>query len=79
MIRLYATQKNEFSFGKTNCRYPINNKKKIFFLAEMITKSEGAQLFSAALGQLKMKERLLRPNIPMAKRNNVEMAIKNSS
>ncbi|MFD2100666.1 acyl-CoA dehydrogenase family protein [Flagellimonas iocasae] len=64
--------KERIQFGKPIAAYQLQQKK----LAEMITEITKAQLLAFRLGQLKNEGRASTAQISMAKRNNVEMAIK---
>ncbi len=64
--------KERIQFGKPIAATQLQQKK----LAEMITEITKAQLLAFRLGQLKNKGRATTAQISMAKRNNVEMAIK---
>ncbi|WP_422350027.1 acyl-CoA dehydrogenase family protein [Flagellimonas sp.] len=64
--------KERVQFGKPIAAYQLQQKK----LAEMITEITKAQLLAFRLGQLKNEGRATTAQISMAKRNNVEMAIK---
>ncbi|MBT8321526.1 MAG: acyl-CoA dehydrogenase family protein [Eudoraea sp.] len=66
----YAKQRVQF--GKPIAATQLQQKK----LAEMITEITKAQLLAYRLGQLKMEGRATTAQISMAKRNNVDMAIK---
>jgi len=66
----YAKQREQF--GKPIAAYQLQQKK----LAEMITEITKAQLLAFRLGQLKNEGKATTAQISMAKRNNVEMAIK---
>jgi len=66
----YAKERNQF--GKPIAGFQLQQKK----LAEMITEITKAQLLAFRLGQLKSEGRATTAQISMAKRNNVEMAIK---
>jgi len=66
----YAKQR--IQFGKPIAAFQLQQKK----LAEMITEITKAQLLAFRLGQLKNEDRATSAQISMAKRNNVEMAIK---
>ena len=66
----YAKQRVQF--GKPIAATQLQQKK----LAEMITEITKAQLLAFRLGQLKNEGRATTAQISMAKRNNVEMAIK---
>jgi glutaryl-CoA dehydrogenase len=66
----YAKEREQF--GKPIAAYQLQQKK----LAEMITEITKAQLLAFRLGQLKNAGRATTAQISMAKRNNVEMAIK---
>ncbi|MBL7473871.1 acyl-CoA dehydrogenase family protein [Robertkochia sediminum] len=66
----YAKERTQF--GKPIAAYQLQQKK----LAEMITEITKAQLLALRLGQLKNEGRATTAQISMAKRNNVEMAIK---
>lgn len=59
-------------FGKPIASFQLIQKK----LAEMITEITKAQLLTYRLGQLKNEDRATSPQISMAKRNNVDMALK---
>ncbi|WP_420401968.1 acyl-CoA dehydrogenase family protein [Flagellimonas sp.] len=64
--------KERVQFGKPIAATQLQQKK----LAEMITEITKAQLLAFRLGQLKNEGRATTAQISMAKRNNVEMAIK---
>ncbi len=64
--------KERIQFGKPIASYQLQQKK----LAEMITEITKAQLLALRLGQLKNEEKATSAQISMAKRNNVEMAMK---
>jgi len=64
--------KERIQFGKPIAGFQLQQKK----LAEMITEITKAQLLALRLGQLKNEGRATTAQISMAKRNNVEMAIK---
>ena len=64
--------KERIQFGKPIAAYQLQQKK----LAEMITEITKAQLLALRLGQLKNKGKATTAQISMAKRNNVDMAIK---
>ena len=64
--------KERVQFGKPIAAFQIQQKK----LAEMITEITKAQLLAFRLGQLKNDGKATTAQISMAKRNNVEMAIK---
>lgn len=64
--------KERIQFGKPIAATQLQQKK----LAEMITEITKAQLMAFRLGQLKNEGRATTAQISMAKRNNVEMAIK---
>lgn len=64
--------KERMQFGKPIAAFQLQQKK----LAEMITEITKAQLLAFRLGQLKNEGRATTAQISMAKRNNVEMAIK---
>lgn len=64
--------KERIQFGKPIAAFQLQQKK----LAEMITEITKAQLLALRLGQLKNDDRASSAQISMAKRNNVEMAIK---
>lgn len=66
----YAKQR--IQFGKPIAAFQLQQKK----LAEMITEITKAQLLALRLGQLKNEDRASSAQISMAKRNNVDMAIK---
>ena len=66
----YAKQR--LQFGKPIAAFQLQQKK----LAEMITEITKAQLLALRLGQLKNEDRATSAQISMAKRNNVDMAIK---
>lgn len=66
----YAKQR--IQFGKPIAAFQLQQKK----LAEMITEITKAQLLAFRLGQLKNEDRATSAQISMAKRNNVDMAIK---
>ena len=64
--------KERIQFGKPIAAFQWQQKK----LAEMITEITKAQLLAFRLGQLKNEGRATTQQISMAKRNNVDMAIK---
>ncbi len=64
--------KERIQFDKPIAGFQLQQKK----LAEMITKITKAQLLALRLGQLKNEGKATTAQISMAKRNNVEMAIK---
>ncbi len=64
--------KEREQFGKPIAQFQLQQKK----LAEMITEITKAQLLAWRLGTLKNEDRATSAQISMAKRNNVEMAIK---
>jgi len=64
--------KERIQFGKPIGAFQLQQKK----LAEMITEITKAQLLALRLGQLKNEDRATSAQISMAKRNNVDMAIK---
>ncbi len=64
--------KERIQFGKPIAAFQLQQKK----LAEMITEITKAQLLAFRLGQLKNENRATSAQISMAKRNNVDMAIK---
>jgi glutaryl-CoA dehydrogenase len=64
--------KERIQFGKPIASFQLQQKK----LAEMITEITKAQLLALRLGQLKNEGKATSAQISMAKRNNVEMAIK---
>ena len=64
--------KERIQFGKPIAAFQLQQKK----LAEMITEITKAQLLAYRLGQLKNEGRASSAQISMAKRNNVDMAIK---
>ena len=66
----YAKQR--IQFGKPIAAFQLQQKK----LAEMITEITKAQLLTYRLGQLKNEGKATTSQISMAKRNNVDMAIK---
>lgn len=66
----YAKEREQF--GKPIASYQLQQKK----LAEMITEITKAQLMAFRLGQLKNEGKATTAQISMAKRNNVDMAIK---
>jgi len=66
----YAIERTQF--GKPIAGFQLQQKK----LAEMITEITKAQLLAFRLGQLKNEGRATTAQISMAKRNNVDMAIK---
>ena len=66
----YSKERNQF--GKPIASFQLIQKK----LAEMITEITKAQLLTFRLGQLKNEDRASSAQISMAKRNNVEMALK---
>lgn len=64
--------KERVQFGKPIAAYQLQQKK----LAEMITEITKAQLLAWRLGTLKNENKATSAQISMAKRNNVDMAIK---
>ena len=64
--------KERVQFGKPIAAFQLQQKK----LAEMITEITKAQLLAYRLGQLKNEGKATTAQISMAKRNNVDMAIK---
>ena len=64
--------KERIQFGKPIASFQLIQKK----IAEMITEITKAQLLTYRLGQLKNEDRATSPQISMAKRNNVDMALK---
>ena len=64
--------KERVQFGKPIASFQLVQKK----LAEMITEITKAQLLTFRLGQLREDGRATSAQISMAKRNNVEMAVK---
>jgi len=64
--------KERIQFGKPIAGFQLQQKK----LAEMVTEITKAQLLAWRLGMLKNEDRATSAQISMAKRNNVEMAIK---
>ncbi|MFT4770708.1 MAG: glutaryl-CoA dehydrogenase [Cryomorphaceae bacterium] len=64
--------KERKQFGRPIAGFQLQQKK----LAEMITEITKAQLLTLRLGQLKNEDRATSAQISMAKRNNVEMAMK---
>ncbi len=64
--------KERIQFGKPIAAFQLQQKK----MAEMITEITKAQLLAFRLGQLKNEGRATTAQISMAKRNNVDMAIK---
>lgn len=64
--------KERIQFGKPIGGFQLQQKK----LAEMITEITKAQLLAYRLGQLKNADKATSAQISMAKRNNVDMAIK---
>ncbi|MBM1105608.1 acyl-CoA dehydrogenase family protein [Aurantibacter crassamenti] len=64
--------KERVQFGKPIAAFQLQQKK----LAEMITEITKAQLLAFRLGQLKNESKATSAQISMAKRNNVEMALK---
>jgi glutaryl-CoA dehydrogenase len=66
----YAKERHQF--GKPIAAFQLQQKK----LAEMITEITKAQLLTYRLGQLKNEGRATTGQISMAKRNNVDMALK---
>jgi glutaryl-CoA dehydrogenase len=64
--------KQRIQFGKPIAAFQLQQKK----LAEMITEITKAQLLALRLGQLKNENKETSAQISMAKRNNVDMAIK---
>ena len=63
--------KERIQFGKPIAAFQLQQKK----LAEMITEITKAQLLTLRLGQLRKEGKATSPQISMAKRNNVDMAI----
>jgi glutaryl-CoA dehydrogenase len=63
--------KERVQFGKPIGAFQLQQKK----LAEMITEITKAQLLTHRLGQLREEGRATSPQISMAKRNNVDMAL----
>ena len=66
----YTTERKQF--GKPIAGFQLQQKK----LAEMLTEITKAQLLSWRLGVLKNEHRATPAQISMAKRNNVDMALK---
>jgi len=66
----YALERKQF--GKPIASFQLQQKK----LAEMLTEITKAQLLAWRLGKLKNENRVTPAQISMAKRNNVEMALK---
>ena len=64
--------KERIQFGKPIASFQLQQKK----LAEMVTEITKAQLLTFRLGQLKDQGKVTSAQISMAKRNNVEMALK---
>ncbi len=64
--------KERIQFGKPIGQFQLQQKK----LAEMITEITKAQLLTWRLGVLRNEDRATTAQISMAKRNNVDMAIK---
>lgn len=64
--------KERVQFGKPIAGFQLQQKK----LAEMITEITKAQLLAFRLGQLKNEDKATSAQISMAKRNNVEIALK---
>ena len=64
--------KERVQFGKPIAGFQLQQKK----LAEMITEITKAQLLAFRLGQLKNEDKATSAQISMAKRNNVDMALK---
>ena len=64
--------KERIQFGKPIASFQLMQKK----LAEMITEITKAQLLTFRLGQLKNEDKATSAQISMAKRNNVDMALK---
>lgn len=64
--------KERVQFGKPIAGFQLQQKK----LAEMITEITKSQLLAFRLGQLKNESKATTAQISMAKRNNVEMALK---
>ena len=64
--------KERIQFGKPIASFQLIQKK----LAEMITEITKSQLLTYRLGQLKNEDRATTAQISMAKRNNVDMALK---
>ena len=67
--------KERVQFGKPIAGFQLQQKK----LAEMITEITKAQLLAFRLGQLKNEDKATSAQISMAKRNNVDMALKVAS
>ena len=67
--------KERIQFGKPIAAFQLQQKK----LAEMITEITKAQLLTWRLGHLKNEGRATSAQISMAKRNNVEIALKSCS
>jgi glutaryl-CoA dehydrogenase len=67
--------KERIQFGKPIASFQLTQKK----LAEMITEITKAQLLTLRLGQLRNEGRATSAQISMAKRNNVDMALKIAS
>jgi glutaryl-CoA dehydrogenase len=65
----YSKERNQF--GKPIAAFQLQQKK----LAEMITEITKAQFLTLRLGQLRNEGKATSPQISMAKRNNVDMAI----
>jgi glutaryl-CoA dehydrogenase len=63
--------KERIQFDKPIAGFQLTQKK----LAEMLTEITKAQLLTWRLGVLKNEDRATTPQISMAKRNNVEMAL----
>ena len=63
--------KERIQFGKPIAAFQLQQKK----LAEMITEITKAQFLTLRLGQLRNEGKATSPQISMAKRNNVDMAI----
>jgi glutaryl-CoA dehydrogenase len=63
--------KERIQFDKPIAAFQLTQKK----LAEMLTEITKAQLLTWRLGVLKNEDRATTPQISMAKRNNVEMAL----
>jgi|TARA_B100000768_G_scaffold176280_1_gene188798 glutaryl-CoA dehydrogenase len=64
--------KERIQFGRPIAGFQLQQKK----LAEMITEITKAQMLTLRLGQLKNEDKATSGQISMAKRNNVDMAIK---
>ena len=72
LLWIYRYSKERIQFGKPIGGFQLQQKK----LAEMITEITKAQLLAWRLGVMKNEGKATSAQISMAKRNNVEMAIK---